>query len=142
MRFLDEQGHDLPAAIQGAADEHDRCLRRRRLDERRQALLFLLRSLALPLRNQQLFCLEHHDDALRHHHRQRVGGVDDLVNACIAAIKAVDVERAQPFVHELEKLGSDIGLLDLVGTDEDVQRSGFARRDVLSKRRGGHDRQG
>ncbi len=138
---LEQEFDDVAPPIQGATHEDDSRMRRRGFDEGRQPLLILFRGPALALRDQQLLGLEYDDHSSRHHHRMRVGGIDQPRGRDVCPVEAIDVECPQALVDQLEKLRGDVPLLDFIRTNQCVKRRRLARGDVLAQSGGGNDRQ-
>jgi hypothetical protein len=107
-----------------------------RLDEFLEPFELLLRGLALPLRNEQLLRLLDDHDAPRRHHRQRGGGVEQVVDADVAAVQAIDAERPQALLDQVRKLPRHRRLLHVVLADQHVQRPGLSGGELLPKRGG------
>ena len=118
-------------SIERTADEHDGRVRRRVLDERLEPLLLRVGRLALALRNQQPLGVGDDDDAPRRHHRQRAAASIRSSTFVSPPYRRSTLKARSSFVDHLGEFGGDGGLLDVVVTDEHVQRIGLAGRDLL-----------
>ena len=83
-------------------------------------------ALRFALRDQQLLGFENDDDPARRHHRQRLRGIDQRVDLDLAAVQAIDVERAEPLLDQAGELARHRRLLDIVSADQHVERRGLA----------------
>ena len=81
---------------------------------------------------QQAFRVQQQNDAPRHHHRQRAGGVDHLGARRLAAVEPIDIERAQVRFDELEKLPRKRNLRGFVCAEQQVDRRHLAGGDLLA----------
>ena len=117
-------------------------------DERLQLVERARRRLALALRHEERLGLEDEDDSPRRHHRQRAHRVSELGHAVgqlvagghVAGVQTLDVERPQPFVHDLAEFRGQRRLLHVVFALEEIDRPDRAGGDLLSHNGDGCDR--
>jgi hypothetical protein len=138
LRLVQQPLDDPAPEIEPSADEDDRRMRRWSGHEFLQTLLIGIRRLALSLRNEQLLRLQNDNNAPRHHHRERVCRVEQVVDLGFSTVEPLDVERAQPFIDSVCELRSHSRLLHVVITNKEIERTEIARRKLLAK---GRDRQ-
>ena len=123
QRGMLEQQFVHPAAlIKRRGDQHDRRLRVGLFEQQVERVERARRRLAFALRHQQRVGLKDDHDTTRRHHGQRVSRRDErrhdgdeaVAGRHIAGMDPLDVEGAQPFLHERLELVAERGLLDLV----------------------------
>jgi hypothetical protein len=137
---LEQQFVDPAPLVDGSRDEHQRGLGLSPQEERLEIRDGARRGVAFPLGRQEHLRLRDHDDAARGHHRHGAGrrdeaghAVNQLVPGChVAGVDAFDVEGAQPFLDDLGELARQRRLLDVVFSQEKIDRIGAGRRDLLS----------
>ena len=101
-------------------------------------------GLALALGREQRFGLQHGDHPARHHHRQganRGGEAGDAVRQPIAGrqiagVDPLDVEGAQPLIHQLAKFRREPRLLDFVLAEDQIDGLRRAGLNLLADGRG------
>src|SRR3954469_8108484 len=76
--------------------------------------------------------MQQQDNAARHHHRQRASDVNDSHAGRFTAVEAVDIERTELRLNELEKLAGQCNLAGFVLAEQQIDRCDVSRCNLLT----------